>query len=143
MGTVFVAEQLSTGKRRALKVMHPGLVQDPLLRQKFAQEARVGSMIASDHVVEVVGAGSTSRAAHPGSRWSCSKARTSPPRSSGAVRSGGSEVVQIVTSSATLWRGPRSRRRAPRHQARERVSGEDPTTEAPISVKVLDFGSRR
>ncbi len=57
MGAVYVAEQISTGKRRALKVMHPALVADPGLRERFVQEAKVGSLIASDHVVEVVGAG--------------------------------------------------------------------------------------
>jgi serine/threonine protein kinase len=57
MGTVFVAEQLSTGKPRALKLMLPQLVADPALRQRFEQEARIGSRIDSEHVVEVVGAG--------------------------------------------------------------------------------------
>jgi len=57
MGAVYVAEQLSTGKLRALKVMHAGLLQDSGLRARFTQEARVGSMLASAHVVEVIGAG--------------------------------------------------------------------------------------
>ena len=57
MGAVYVAEQASTGKRRAIKVMHPALVADPSLRERFVQEAKVGGLIASDHVVEVVGAG--------------------------------------------------------------------------------------
>ena len=57
MGAVYVVEQLSTGKQRALKLMHPQLVADPKSRERFAQEARVASQIESDHVVEVVGAG--------------------------------------------------------------------------------------
>ena len=57
MGAVYVAEQLSTGKRRALKVMLPALVQDERARERFTQEARMGSHIESEHVVEVVGAG--------------------------------------------------------------------------------------
>lgn len=57
MGAVYLVEQLSTGKERALKCMHPNLVQDPALREKFANEARVASRIESDHIVEVVGAG--------------------------------------------------------------------------------------
>jgi serine/threonine-protein kinase len=57
MGSVYVAEQLSTGKRRALKVLHPQFVRDESGRRRFAQEARVGGEIDSDHVVEVVGAG--------------------------------------------------------------------------------------
>ncbi len=57
MGSVYVAEQLSTGKLRALKLMHPQLVTDPKSRLRFIDEARVGARIPSEHVVEVVGAG--------------------------------------------------------------------------------------
>jgi tRNA A-37 threonylcarbamoyl transferase component Bud32 len=57
MGAVYVAEQLSTGRERALKVMKPELVDDAKSVERFVLEARVGSKIDSDHVVEVVGAG--------------------------------------------------------------------------------------
>jgi tRNA A-37 threonylcarbamoyl transferase component Bud32 len=57
MGAVYLAEQLSTGKRRALKVMQGSLVTDERSRARFVDEARVGARIASAHVVEVVGAG--------------------------------------------------------------------------------------
>jgi formylglycine-generating enzyme required for sulfatase activity/serine/threonine protein kinase len=57
MGAVYVAEQVATGRERALKLMHPGLVSSRELREKFALEARVGAKIASEHVVEVVSAG--------------------------------------------------------------------------------------
>ncbi|MEI7894793.1 MAG: serine/threonine-protein kinase, partial [Myxococcales bacterium] len=57
MGAVYVALQESTGMERAVKVMHPQLVTDPSLRKRFEQEARVASRIASEHVVQVVGAG--------------------------------------------------------------------------------------
>ncbi len=57
MGAVYVAEQLSTGRKRALKLMHPSLVSDTKLRERFEQEARVGAKIPSDHVVQVIAAG--------------------------------------------------------------------------------------
>ena len=57
MGSVYRAQQISTGKPRAVKVMHPSLVTSAEMRERFVQEARIGSMIQSDHVVEVVGAG--------------------------------------------------------------------------------------
>ncbi|HRH00979.1 MAG TPA: serine/threonine-protein kinase, partial [Polyangiaceae bacterium] len=57
MGAVYLAEQLSTGRQRALKLMHFGMASSPELREKFTLEARVGARIASEHVVEVVGAG--------------------------------------------------------------------------------------
>ncbi|XXX81786.1 serine/threonine-protein kinase [Sorangium sp. So ce134] len=57
MGAVLVAEQISTGKQRAVKLMHAQLAQDPRFRERFEQEARVGARVESDHVVEVVAAG--------------------------------------------------------------------------------------
>jgi serine/threonine protein kinase len=57
MGAVYVVTQLSTGRKRALKLMLPSLVENPRTRERFEQEARIGSRIQSDHVVEVVAAG--------------------------------------------------------------------------------------
>lgn len=57
MGVVYLVEQVSTHKQRALKVMQPALVRDPKHRERFLQEAWVASQIESDHVVEVVDAG--------------------------------------------------------------------------------------
>src|ERR1043165_8340344 len=68
MGAVYVVQQLSTGRERALKLMHPRLVADPRLRKRFEQEARVGAQIDSAHVVEVVGAGVDGETGMP---WLC------------------------------------------------------------------------
>ncbi|MFO0547704.1 MAG: serine/threonine-protein kinase [Polyangiaceae bacterium] len=57
MGGVYVVEQLSTGKLRALKVVHQHILDSPDMRARFTQEARVGAKIDSEHVVEVIGAG--------------------------------------------------------------------------------------
>lgn len=58
MGAVYVADQLSTGKERALKVMHDPLVdEDGSRRARFLREARVSAGIESDHVIEVLAAG--------------------------------------------------------------------------------------
>jgi formylglycine-generating enzyme required for sulfatase activity/tRNA A-37 threonylcarbamoyl transferase component Bud32 len=57
MGAVYIADQLSTGKQRALKVMAPELATDPSIRERFVLEARAASSIESDHVVEIVTAG--------------------------------------------------------------------------------------
>ncbi len=57
MGSVFVVEQLSTGKERALKVMHTEFSTDESHRTRFESEARVSASIESDHVVEVLAAG--------------------------------------------------------------------------------------
>src|SRR5258708_5164249 len=65
MGAVYTVEQISTGKQRALKLMHAQLLHDERLRQRFVQEARIGAQIDSDHVVEVVGAGIDQASAMP------------------------------------------------------------------------------
>src|SRR5262245_45257286 len=57
MGAVYVAQQLSTGRDRALKLMHSMLAGDETLRRRFEQEAKIGSRIKSTHVVEVIAAG--------------------------------------------------------------------------------------
>ena len=57
MGAVYVVDQISTGKQRALKVMAPELAVDPSIRERFVLEARAASKIDSDHVVEIVTAG--------------------------------------------------------------------------------------
>ena len=57
MGTVYEAVQLSTGKRRALKVMHAQYEGDERTRQRFVQEARATAAVDSDHIVEMVAAG--------------------------------------------------------------------------------------
>jgi len=57
MGTVYECVQLSTGKRRALKVMHAQYEADDRARERFIQEARAGASIDSDHIVEMVAAG--------------------------------------------------------------------------------------
>ncbi len=57
MGALYVVEQLSTGRRRALKIMLAALVPDARARERFLLEARIGSQIASEHVVDVVASG--------------------------------------------------------------------------------------
>ncbi|MBN2192727.1 MAG: serine/threonine protein kinase [Polyangiaceae bacterium] len=57
MGEVYVAEQLSTRKLRAIKFMRPELLGDESRRRRFEQEARVGANIPSEHVIEVQAAG--------------------------------------------------------------------------------------
>src|SRR5690606_23057516 len=57
MGAVYRAEQLSTRKPRALKLVSTRLATDPKGRQRFVREATVGASIDSEHVVEVIGAG--------------------------------------------------------------------------------------
>lgn len=54
MGSVFIVEQVSTAKQRALKLLAPSLADHPDIRERFVREAQAASAIDSDHVVEIV-----------------------------------------------------------------------------------------
>lgn len=54
---VYVAEQVSTGKDLALKIMSPELVADQAAKDAFVAEVRIGGKIATEHVVDVRAAG--------------------------------------------------------------------------------------
>jgi serine/threonine-protein kinase len=56
MGEVYRAE-VSGGAACAVKVLHPNLVSDPTLVDRFVREAKVSSGLASRHIVEVLGHG--------------------------------------------------------------------------------------
>ncbi len=57
MGAVYEAEQISTRKHRALKVLTNRFGADEKAQTRFVREATVGAEIDSDHVVDVIGAG--------------------------------------------------------------------------------------
>ncbi|MFO0561772.1 MAG: serine/threonine-protein kinase [Polyangiales bacterium] len=57
MGTVYLAEQKSTSRKRALKVLNAKFARDPKGRERFAREAKLTASVQSDHVVEVISAG--------------------------------------------------------------------------------------
>jgi formylglycine-generating enzyme required for sulfatase activity/serine/threonine protein kinase len=57
-GAVYEVEQISTSRRRALKVLLPEvLAEHPGIAKRFDTEAKVGAQIDSDHVVEVIASG--------------------------------------------------------------------------------------
>jgi eukaryotic-like serine/threonine-protein kinase len=56
-GSLYVVEQLSTSKHRALKLMLPELVAQPTSRKRFELEAKIAARIQSDHVVETIASG--------------------------------------------------------------------------------------
>ncbi|MRG96723.1 serine/threonine protein kinase [Polyangium spumosum] len=57
MGAVHEARDERTHGLCALKVMLPGVLEDAVLRERFAQEARITGELRSDHVVRVTDAG--------------------------------------------------------------------------------------
>lgn len=59
MGTVHDAEQVSTGRRVALKVMHPHVARDQQSASRFAREARTAAALQHPGIVAVLAFGTT------------------------------------------------------------------------------------
>lgn len=57
MGAVYEVTHLETDRRRALKVMHPHLIQSDDMRDRFRREAKVAAQIQSAFIVDVFDAG--------------------------------------------------------------------------------------
>ena len=57
MGTVYEVLDRVTHRSRALKTMHPELLADAGLRERFSLEATVAAEVDSEHIVEVFDAG--------------------------------------------------------------------------------------
>lgn len=57
MGAVYEALHIGTEERVALKTMHPDIVSNADLRERFTREAKVSALIQSRHVVTVRDAG--------------------------------------------------------------------------------------
>ncbi len=141
MGSVFLAQQLSTGKARAVKVMHPGLVSSPGMRERFVQEARIGSMIQSDHVVEVVGAGVDADSGVP---WLAMELLNGEDLSQHVARRGALSVDELVRVMRPVFHALSA---AHRQQIVHRdikpenifLATAQSSTAATV-VKVLDFG---
>ncbi len=54
MGAVYAAENLNTGRRVAVKVLHGQWMQRPEVAQRFVREARATTAIAHPNIVEVL-----------------------------------------------------------------------------------------
>ena len=57
MGAVYEAENLSIGRRVAIKVLEDAFAKDPVMRARFEREARTAASIAHPNVVEMLDRG--------------------------------------------------------------------------------------
>ncbi len=141
MGAVYTAEQLSTGRRRAVKVMHPLIVEDDKQRQRFAREARIGARIVSDHVVDVIAAGVDAELGIP---WIAMELLEGDDLGEHLVRRGAQGLGQVVEHFRQLCHALGAAHRAGivhRDVKPQNIfvsATQTPT--APTTIKVLDFG---
>jgi TPR repeat protein/tRNA A-37 threonylcarbamoyl transferase component Bud32 len=144
MGAVFVAEQLSTGAQRALKIIRPELVNDPRLRERFEQEARVSARIQSDHVVQVVGAGIDPSTRIPWLAMELLTGQTLADALQARGRLGAAEVIEIVSQLCHALGAAHAVGIVHRDLKPENIYLADARrTGVPFFVKVLDFGIAR
>jgi tRNA A-37 threonylcarbamoyl transferase component Bud32 len=142
MGAVYVATQLSTGTRRALKLMVPSLLADESARRRFEQEARIGARIPSEHVVQVIAAGVDPETASP---WIAmemlegeeleERIRRAGPMAREEVRELFAQLCHAIGAAHRAGIVHRDLKPENVFLARPRSVGP-----APFTVKVLDFG---
>jgi len=142
-GTVYEVDQLSTGRRVALKVLLPEIVNDPDIRARFEREARVAAGIDSDHIAAVVGAGIDSESGIPWIAMELLRGETIARRvqRSGPVDFG--MVVTIFEQMAHALGRAHARGIVHRDIKPENVFLAEPRHhggDAAFVVKILDFG---
>ena len=64
MGTVYLAEHIGLGQRRAIKFLRPEVARHPSARKRFLQEAQVVASLRHEHVIEVIDLGESGGAAY-------------------------------------------------------------------------------
>lgn len=57
MGIVYLAEEVGTGRKAALKLLTPNLARDDSFRQRFVRESRYANSIRHPNIIEFYGAG--------------------------------------------------------------------------------------
>lgn len=147
MGAVYVAQELATGRTCAVKVMHARLVEDAKNRARFAQEAAVGELIGTEHVVDVFARGVDEATGMPFIAMELLEGETL----AGHIWRGGrpnllpvAEVRAVLDQLATVLEAAHARALVHRDLKPENIflTGA-PHGDAPFTLKLLDFGVAR
>lgn len=139
MGAVYVAEQLSTGQQRALKLLLPQLAGDDKSRERFAAEARAPARVESEHVVETIAAGVDDATGMP---WLAMELLRGEPLSARLAR-GPLDAREARRVLGELARGLAAAHRVGlvhRDLKPENVFLAEPRGGGASVVKILDFG---
>ncbi|MFO0565686.1 MAG: serine/threonine-protein kinase [Polyangiaceae bacterium] len=141
MGAVYVVEQLSTGRKRALKLLLPSLVENPRSRERFEQEARVASRINSDHVVEVVAAGVDPESGAPWLAMELLEGETLAQRIERAGPLRREETLEVMRQLCHALGAAHASGLVHRDVKPENIYLAMPRREGiPFTLKILDFG---
>lgn len=141
MGSIYLVEQLSTAKPRALKVMHPQYARDERLRARFEKEARVAALIDSDHVIEVLAAGVDAKTGIP---WLVMEYLRGDTLSGVVSQKGPLAIADMLEVGRQLQHALDCAHRQSlvhRDLKPENIFIAQPRrTDVPFTVKILDFG---
>jgi serine/threonine protein kinase len=141
MGDIYLAEQLSVNTPRAIKVMKPQMMNDPDWTRRFEQEAKIGSRIASEHVVQVVGAGVDAETGLP---WLAMEFLDGEDLSSAITRRGViplPEAHEILRQLCHALAAAHSAGIVHRDLKPENIMlARSRRSDVPLTVKILDFG---
>ncbi|MBP6834172.1 MAG: serine/threonine protein kinase [Deltaproteobacteria bacterium] len=141
MGTVYEAVQLSTGKKRALKIMHAQYEGDDRTRLRFIQEAQATAAVESDHIVEMVAAGVEEESNTP---WIAMELLLGRDMKAALAERGTFTRAEVAEMFRQLCHGLGGAHReglVHRDLKPENIFLADPRREGiPFTVKLLDFG---
>src|SRR2546423_13139280 len=65
MGAVYLAEEISSGRREALKLLAPELAREERFRRRFLRESQLAASLDHPQIVRTVGTGGETRGPYP------------------------------------------------------------------------------
>ena len=74
MAEVYLATQDSLGRQVALKILSPAMAADPVLRERFLQEARIAAQLHHPNIIAIYDVGTADGTAYIASIKGCMRA---------------------------------------------------------------------
>ncbi len=139
MGAVYEVEDGATKRRRALKLMHPSLVQSPESRMRFQREVTIGAELETEHVVEVLDAGLDAQTQVPYMTMELLKGEELGDRLERQIRLDPGEVVAVLEQVARALDKAHQKGIVHRDLKPENIYL-TPREDGSIRAKILDFG---